>query len=168
MFGGKRNKEMTRGTAKESIINKALKRGNQTLSAIALANNIGSSTLSRWLRENKSSNPCVTGKVVGLPGSGERYKHLKATSGQDDAKIGAYCRRHGLYPHQLTQWEAEFMTNSTPINKPSPNAEIKALKAEVIGLKKSILRKDKVLAETMALLILKKKAAQIWGESEDD
>ena len=45
---------MTSGTAKESIINKALNRGNQRLSEIALANNIALSTLGRWLRENKS------------------------------------------------------------------------------------------------------------------
>jgi len=159
---------MTSGTAKESIINKALNRGNQRLSEIALANNIALSTLGRWLRENKSSKSSAVGKMVGLPRSGERYKHLKATCGQDDVKIGAYCRRHGLYPHQLTQWETEFMTNSAPISKPQPNVEIRALKAEVIELKKSIMRKDKVLAETMALLILKKKATQIWGESEDD
>lgn len=159
---------MTAGTAKEAIINKALSRGDETLVEIALANNIGSSTLSRWLRENKSSNSSSVAKVVGLPGSGERYKHLKATCGQDDVKIGAYCRQHGLYPHQLRQWETEFMTNSAPISKQQANVEIKALKAEVMVLKKSIMRKDKVLAETMALLILKKKATQIWGESEDD
>lgn len=159
---------MTSGTAKESIINKALNRGSQRLAEIALANNIALSTLGRWLRENKSSKSSAVGKRVGLPESGERYRHLKATCGQDDVKIGAYCRQHGLYPHQLTQWETEFMTNSTSISKQQPNVEIRALKAEVIELKKSIMRKDKVLAETMALLILKKKATQIWGESEDD
>ena len=31
-----------------------------------------------------------------------------------------------------------------------------------------LVDKDKVLAETVALLVLKKKATQIWGESEED
>jgi hypothetical protein len=35
-------------------------------------------------------------------------------------------------------------------------------------LKKELRRKDKALAETTALLVLKKKAASIWGEPEDD
>jgi hypothetical protein len=35
--------------------------------------------------------------------SGERYKHLKATFGETDVMVGAYCRQHGLYPHQLAQ-----------------------------------------------------------------
>jgi hypothetical protein len=159
---------MTTETVKKAIINKALARGNQKLSEIAVANNIGLSTLNRWLRENKFSNSSITAaKVIGLP-NGERYKHLKATCGQNDVKIGTYCRKHGLYPHQLKQWETEFMTNSALISKQQPNLEIRALKAEVVELKKSIMRKDKVLAETMALLILKKKATQLWGESEDD
>lgn len=60
------------------------------------------------------------------------------------------------------------MTNSPPSSKQQPSFEIKALQTEVKELKKTIMLKDKVLAETMALLILKKKAAQIWGDSEDD
>jgi transposase len=159
---------MLEETAKEAIINKALTRGDKSLTEIASANNISTGTLRRWVRNSKLSSKSNSKQVDGIIGSGERFKHLKATFGQGGVVIGAYCRRHGLYPHQLTQWEAEFMTNSAPISKQQPNAEIKALQAEVSGLKKTILRKDKVLAETMALLILKKKATQIWGESEDD
>ena len=159
---------MLEETAKEAIIQKALTRGDKSLAEVASANNISTVTLRRWVRDSKLPPKDGHKQVDGIISKGERFKHLKATFGQGGVVIGAYCRRHGLYPHQLTQWDAEFMTNSTPISKPQQNAEIKALKAEINGLKKTILRKDKVLAETMALLILKKKAAQIWGESEDD
>lgn len=158
---------MTEAAVKQAIITKALNRGNQTIVEIALANNVAAGTLRRWLHENKSVNK-NSKTVKGLLDSGERYKHLKATFGQDAVIIGAYCRKNGFYPHQLAQWETEFMTNSVPISKQQPNVEIKALRAEVGELKKSILRKDKVLAETMALLILKKKASQIWGGNEAD
>ena len=59
---------------------------------------------------------------------------------------------------------------TTPIHpkKHQSNTELKKLRAENKQLKHTIARKDKVLAETVALLILKKKAAQIWGESEED
>ena len=81
---------------------------------------------------------------------------------------GAYCRQHGLHPHQLTQWEADFMTTPIHPKKHASNAELKVLRTENKQLKQMIVRKDKVLAETVALLVLKKKAAQIWGESEED
>ncbi len=82
--------------------------------------------------------------------------------------VGAYCRKHGLYPHQLTQWEADFMTSSTDPKNQQLTAELKKLRAENKALKQVVVRKDKVLAETVALLILKKKATQIWGELEED
>ncbi len=46
--------------------------------------------------------------------------------------------------------------------------QTRALRQENRALKKELLRKDKALAETAALLVLKKKAASIWGEVEDD
>lgn len=47
-------------------------------------------------------------------------------------------------------------------------AELKALRIENKQLKQEIRRKDSALAETTALLVLKKKAALIWGEPGDD
>jgi hypothetical protein len=44
--------------------------------------------------------------------------------------------------------------------------EVKALRTENRALKKELTRKEKALAEASALLILKKKAALLWGENE--
>ena len=158
--------------AKQVIIKKALNRDGQSMSAIAIANNIGIATLSRWLKPFRitSKNKCINNKSVPDAPTAlvDRFKHLQATLGQDDAIIGAYCRKHGLYPHQLTQWEADFMTGNTHQKNTQPNGELKELRAEVKELKKIIARKDKVLAETVALLALKKKATQIWGDNEED
>ena len=47
-------------------------------------------------------------------------------------------------------------------------AELKVLRAENKELKQDLRRKEKALAETSALLILKKKAHLVWGELVDD
>lgn len=39
---------------------------------------------------------------------------------------------------------------------------------QIRKLEKELRRKDKALAETAALLVLKKKAQQIWGDEDDD
>jgi hypothetical protein len=55
--------------------------------------------------------------------------------------------------------------------KKQPNKlkdELKTLRQENRNLKKDLNRKDKALAETSALLVLKKKADLIWGDLEDD
>jgi transposase len=79
--------------------------------------------------------------------------------------VGAYCRQNGLHPHQLAQWEADFMTTPIHPKKHQSNAELKKLRAENKQLKHTIARKDKVLAETVALLILKKKQPKFGGKA---
>jgi transposase-like protein len=111
--------------AKLSIIKKALVRNGQTISEVAEDHNVTYSALSRWLRNYKSvtlSENC--GMTPEAENSlAERFKHLQATVDQDDVTVGAYCRKHGLYTHQLTQWKSDFMTqkslkiaNSTQLN----------------------------------------------------
>ena len=60
------------------------------------------------------------------------------------------------------------MSNANQDKNQSRDAELKKLKAEIKLLKKELNRKDRALAETSALLILKKKANLIWGKDEDD
>jgi transposase len=157
--------------ARQAIIKKALSRNGQTIHEIARANNIGYSTLSRWMKPFRSKGQVANKKQTSasrLPTLVERFKHLQATFGQEGVMVGAYCRKHGLYPHQLTQWETDFMTGSVQPKNQALSVELKELRTENKVLKNMIVRKDKVLAETVALLVLKKKATQIWGESEED
>mgnify|MGYP004493426287 FL=1 len=48
------------------------------------------------------------------------------------------------------------------------NRELKGFEKERRKLEKELQRKEKVLAEAEALLVLSKKANEIWGESEDE
>ena len=91
-----------------------------------------------------------------------------ATASLDETATGIYCRENGLYAIQLTQWKNAFMTKEPTIKKQDNLAELKALRLEVKQLKQDVKRKNSALAEATALLILKKKAALIWGEAEDD
>ena len=57
-------------------------------------------------------------------------------------------------------------------NIPGQIAELmqqdKAAQRELKRLKKELQRKESALAETAALLVLRKKAEAIWGSSEDE
>ena len=48
------------------------------------------------------------------------------------------------------------------------NKELKESEKERKKLEKELARKEKALAETAALLVLRKKAAAIWGDPEDE
>ncbi len=157
--------------AKEAIVLKAINRGSATIESIAQANNVGVSSLQKWLRRHREGKPlCVASKqgAVTAATRGEQFTHVVATHSLDEVSLGKYCREHGLYSHQLTQWRENFMKTPQVNPQPKQQAEVKKLKAENKALQRELRRKEKALAEASALLIMKKKADLIWGESEDD
>lgn len=158
--------------AKEAIVQKALsKDNNRTIKEIAKAHNIGYSTLQRWIKCHQDDN-ILSNKVPGKAGleqtAAQRLQHVITTASLDETAIGVYCREHGIYSFQLTQWKKAFMTQPKIDKNESKTSELKALRAENKQLKQEVRRKDSALAETTALLVLKKKASLIWGEIEDD
>ena len=159
--------------AKEQIVKKALGQGVKSLKEIATLNNIGYSTLGRWLRAYRASSsatgdsrPQSRRKDISRA---EKLGHLLSTASLDEARLGAYCRGQGLHSVELAQWKEEFVMSELPDeNQEKQKSEMKTLKAENQALKRELHRKDKALAEAAALLIMKKKADLIWGDLEDD
>ena len=157
--------------AKQAIVEKVLARDGRTVKEIAKANNVDYSTLSKWVRKSLNGviinpeKPAKNNQALSRP---ERFQHLMATASLDETAVGIYCRENGLYAVQLTQWKDAFMTKEPVIKKQDNLAELKALRIENKQLKQDVKRKNSALAEATALLVLKKKAALIWGETEDD
>jgi transposase len=153
---------------KENLVKKVLTRKGQSINEIAKLSNVGLSTLSRWVKKAGEESPIVVSKVKTegskIYSAGQRLEFLLETAKLTEVELGAYCRKHGLYSFQLTEWKDEFMKSSTEKKDVLAREELKALKAENKCLKQDLNRKDRALAETTALLILKKKADLIFGE----
>ena len=81
------------------------------------------------------------------------------------------------YYDQIEAWKQQILeslgaTTTRATDKGSNSKEDKAahqkIQDEMKQLKSDLNRKDKALAELTALLVLKKKADLLWGDSEDD
>src|SRR6056297_3582933 len=150
---------------REAAIQKALTR-QDSQEQIAKDHGIGLSTLERWIKEAKRSGEPVMPKNEMRPQDWTREEKLNALleAGKlADEDLGAWCRQKGLHTHHLQKWRKE-------LSQPQSNgqsSEVKELKKEVNSLKKELNRKNKALAETSALLVLKKKPDAIWGDNED-
>jgi transposase len=154
--------------AKQAIVKKALCSDRRSRIEIARSHNVGFSTLWKWIKRYKASDIISTGVQSNKPlSSSERFRHIQATYGLEDAALGAYCRKHGFYSHQIQQWKEDFMSKNSELKNQNQVLELKKLRVENKELKQELHRKDKALSETAALLILKKKASQIWGDVED-
>ena len=159
--------------AKESIVLKAINRNSSTtLKSIAKDNNIGVSSLQRWIYKYKSGQPLSVEHKHNLStnelSNSEQFNHIVATTNLDDVSLGKYCRENGLYSHQINKWREDLMKPKQEVKSIKDKLELAKLKKENANLKRELRRKDKALAEASALLIMKKKADLIWGEDEED
>lgn len=153
---------------KQDIIQKALNRGSLDLKAFAQRHNVGYSTVQTWLRNynNSSTNPCAnsTSKLDFT----FKINHLLASAKLDETSLGAYCREHGIYQQDLDKWQVELMSIDIKAEKKQLRAEINSLKEKNKNLQRELNRKDKALAEATAIMVLKKKAEELFGVREDD
>ena len=79
-----------------------------------------------------------------------------------------WCRKRGVFSHHLEQWKKDILSLTSQNNAALKLKGTAQLKKENAALKKELNRKEKALAETAALLVLKKKADFIWGDPKDD
>lgn len=160
---------------KSTIVEKALTRGRDvTLEDICEEHGIAKSTISRWIVESQKQeiNPMSDRKnKESRPqdwSSAERLQAIIDCSGLDEKSLSAWCRKQGLYPHHIKQWKAEFVSSAGFANSPKERTQLKQLKAENKDLKRELHRKEKALAETAALLVLKKKVHVLLTNGEDN
>ena len=124
----------------------------ESADAGALAKEIGVSvqTLERWT-------------------AGARLEAVITTAAMSEAGKNAWCREHGVYPAELDKWR---LNATTALAEPeearaSPQAT-RQDKKRIKELERELLRKDRALAETAALLVLSKKVAAIFNKGEGE
>ena len=101
--------------------------------------------------------------------AGARLEAVITAAAMDEVGKGAWCREHGVYPADLDQWR---LSATTALAEPeearaSPQAT-RQDKKRIKELERELLRKDRALAETAALLVLSKKVAAIFNKAEDE
>lgn len=155
---------------RETVIKKALT-SKETQDSVAEEFGIGRSTLQKWLRDYRHDGGGSVTDREKRPqdwSAEERFAALLETSQLDEEERVGWCRGHGLHSHHLVQWKAAAMAGTTAHKASAVTGETRQLREENKRLKKELRHKEKALAESSALLVLKKKAHLIWGEPEDD
>jgi transposase len=149
--------------------------GPNAVSANALAERagVGQPTLSRWLREAKMA-PVSRGKQKHKGPSKRRSRQWTAAEKLrvvieagtlDEAGVGELLRREGLHEADLKHFREEALAGLEA--KPAKTGESPEAK-RIKELERELTRKERALAETAALLVLRKKLNALWGEAEGD
>lgn len=140
--------------------------GPAATSANALAKEVGVNQvlLSRWLRESRTVEGMASSHKKKKWTGAEKLRVVIAARGLSETELGALLRREGVHEAELTAWQAaaEAALNDGPGRAPR-SAEAQRIQT----LERELRRKDAALAETAALLVLKKKVQAIWGDGDD-
>lgn len=158
--------------------------GPRAISANALAREVGiqQPTLSRWLREaaivplvskrkkpkTKPSSPSVR-RPSDWPAE-EKFRVVLEAAALAEAELGGFLRREGLHEDDLVRFRDEVrsaaVTGLTPAKKTRSGAS--EADKRIKELERELRRKEAALAETAALLVLRKKLNALWGEEGED
>jgi predicted RNase H-like nuclease (RuvC/YqgF family) len=155
--------------------------GPPGMSASALSEEVGvaQTSLSKWLREaaggdavakrvNGKSSKAKVGKRPQDWTAEEKLEAVLEAVSLSEQELGAYLRRKGLHEAQLEQWRCRVTEAAKEaLQSKSSRKKVSAEAKRVRELERELRRKEKALAETAALLVLKKKAAAIWGDEDD-
>jgi hypothetical protein len=136
--------------------------GSGAVSARKLQSETGipQTTLSRWLEEARSL-PLMPrdrrkNKVWSID---EKVRVLAEAAKLTGTGLTEFLEREGLILAELEQWRMAL---------DEEGRASKATTKRIRKLERELARKEKALAEAAALLVLKKKVDQVWGDEDDD
>ena len=161
---------------KEAIINKMLPPSNMSVPELAKLENIPYGTLYTWKQLYVSKHKQVqepkeqtTNTSTKQWTAEQKLATIIETSTLSEQERNEYCRKNGLYSADIDAWKARIIndTEKNVTQVKTDKNELKKLHSENNSLKKELHRKEKALAETAALLVLRKQLDALWEENED-
>jgi transposase-like protein len=154
-------------TVKESMIAQLTCPGAPSASSLAKEVDIPQSTLSRGVREYAkvgTGRGTMKAKRPKDWTAEEKLNALLEYEKLEEEQKGRYLREKGLHSVTIEQWKGQILEG---LKKPKSSRKDHRDK-RIKELEKELRKKEKALAETAALLVLKKKAQAIWGDPEDE
>ena len=158
--------------------------GPNAISATALSRqvDVSQTTLSKWLKNagieprfgslnNTDSNGQMRQTMTPKRPEGwspeEKLKAVLEAASLSEDQLGAFLRSKGLHETHLQQWRLQMLNGLGKVSVDKKPKRRAADTRRIRSLEKELKRKDKALAETAALLVLKKKVQEIWGDEDD-
>ena len=145
---------------------------NISIPRLSKEEGISDVTLYTWRKQARDKGLDVPGKKS----QGERWPSearfavVLETASMNEAQLSRYCRQKGLYAEQVAEWKRNCIdaNERTGVAIKTRSVSQKRDKQRIKQLEKELRRKEKALAETAALLVLRKKYNALWGQDEDE
>ena len=156
---------------RSAVLKRMLPPNNVAIRQLSREEGISEGTLYKWRSVARRQGQLLPDADCGPDGWSSRDKFTAVLEAAilNEAELAEYGRKRGLYPAQIAAWRGACeqandweRTSAVRLERAS-----KEEKKRVKDLERELARKDRALAETAALLVLRKKASAIWGDAED-
>ena len=135
-----------------------------SLDAVGRDVGIGAATLERW-RDEAQARPARARVWT----AGARLEAVVTTAAMDEAGKSAWCRGHSAFPADVDKWRASCAAALADPEEARASPQATRIdRKRIKELERELLRKDRALAETAALLVLSKKVQAIFNKGEDE
>ncbi|SES94713.1 Transposase [Marinobacter segnicrescens] len=156
---------------REAILRKLLPPNNRPVAEVAEEEGISDATLYNWRSKARKEGKLLPDHGSNPEGwsSRDKFNAVLETAALSESEVGEYCRKRGLYPEQIHRWRQSCETANDRDEKVEQRSReaVKQEKKRTRQLERELKRKEAALAETAALLTLRKKAQAIWGDEDD-
>lgn len=163
---------------RESVVRRLLKPEGISMAELSRETGVSTWTLYNWRKQAIEQGEVAVGsskhRGPGIPGekrtAGSKLAIVVESAAFNEAELAEYCRKKGLYPEQVKAWraQAEQAMAGAVVSAKELRAALAVEKKRNKELERELRRKERALAETAALLTLRKKAQAIWGEREEE
>lgn len=157
---------------REAVVTKLLPPHNLSPQVVAKQEGISLGTVYTWRRAARAEGRCLPdalGKGADGWSSRDKFSAVVETASMNAQEIAEYCRQRGVYPEQLERWrqDCEQAASLSHGERQREAEEARQQRKRIKALEKELARKNDALAETAALLALRKKARAIWGDEDE-
>lgn len=158
-------------TFRNSVLRKVLPPENRSVYQVAKEAGVSPITIHSWmskLRDGKMELDPEGGDPPPRDWSpAQKFKLLIEGRQIPAEQRGEWLRTNGLHSEHLSLWEQE-LANIMTDRQHDLKAQNRDLKKQVKDLENELTRKEKAMAEVVALLVLKKKLDAKYGEAGGD
>lgn len=163
----KKNRSYTK-EFKESVLKRLEQPTKDTITSLSEELKVPRTTIYQWIK--KDDNNSTKHKPANKWTSEDKFQAVLETSTLTERELAEYCRRKGIYVDEIKQWKEQCIraNNSNSDNPKELKENLKEEKDKIKKLEKELRFKEKALAETAALLVLRKKVNAIFGAPEEE
>ena len=156
---------------KNAVLKRMLPPNNMAIRQLSQEEGIAEATLHKWRSDARGKGQLLPDAAVGSEGwtSRDKFAAVLETAAMNEADLAEYGRKRAVFPAQIKAWRMaceqanDWDRTSTARMSQATREERKRIKE----LERELARKDRALAETAALLVLRKKLTAIWGQDGD-